>query len=699
MPLISRKIFADLTKRIINWRNFVQNQIHQIAIPEYALFSGFAIITGAVVGLFAVLFHYSIDLLTDFFFDYSLNHLLFIGSGIVIIIPVIGMLIQSIMTSLYPHTAKQRGVYNVIKAVAVRKGYISIKTTIFHFIAPAVCIGSGGTVGPEGPAAQIGGGVASALGGLFGLSSQRRRMFTAAGAGAAIAAVFNTPLGGVFFALEIILLNDFHTPTFSALILASVTASAISRIFLGNQPAFKFNTVAVGSYDQFYLFIILGIVAGLISLAYVKYSVSLESFLKKRILNKYPKWMVMSGVGLIVGLSGFYNSDVFGIGYKAIDQILANQLTWQVVLMLLGFKFILVPLILHSGGFGGLFAPTLFIGACLGYVFAVFMNGYFGLNLDPTVYVLVSMGAVLGGINSIPISAIMIIFEMTKDYSFILPLMLAVIISTTIVQLVLKGSVHEKHLEQEGFKINSGREVNILQSISVNEVMSPHITLFPEQTPLTELISKLIESPHATFFTVDKDGKLSGMITESELRPLISEYENLRGMIVASDIAKKDITSVYPSENLDDVLTKFERKNVEEFPVISESDNKTILGTISRQAIIKAYNRESLKYNLAEGMAKKLKFTDEHGITNVTKGFSIIEKKAPHHFIGKSLAQLKIRNKYGLEVLMIKKAVSPFADESKNEQIVQPDPNYVIQNEDLLVLFGSDEVIENAKNW
>ncbi|GBD89990.1 trkA-C domain protein [bacterium BMS3Abin04] len=170
-------------------------------------------------------------------------------------------------------------------------------------------------------------------------------------------------------------------------------------------------------------------------------------------------------------------------------------------------------------------------------------------------------------------------------------------------------------------------------------------------------------------------------------------------MIVASDIAKKDITFVYPSENLDDVLNKFERKNVEEFPVVSESDATTILGTISRQSIIKAYSHESLKYNLAEGMAKKLKFADEIGITNVTKGFSIIEKNAPHEFIGKSLAQLKIRNKYGLEVLMIKKAVSPFADESKNEQIIQPDPDYIIQNGDLLVLFGNDEEIKKVKSW
>lgn len=152
------------------------------------------------------------------------------------------------MIKAAPEISKRRGVLDIIKSVASREGIISFRTTLFHFFAPVISIGSGGTVGPEGPAAQIGGGVASKIATLLKVSDQRRRIFTTAGSGAAIAAIFNTPLGGVFFALEIILLNDYHTPTFSALILASVTASAIARIFLGNNSVFMFSAPDIGDY-------------------------------------------------------------------------------------------------------------------------------------------------------------------------------------------------------------------------------------------------------------------------------------------------------------------------------------------------------------------------------------------------------------------------------------------------------------------
>ena len=220
-------------------RRIFQNRLSNIAIPDYTLFSFYAVLTGALAGLAAVFFHHSIDFFNRLFFEQTTEGLFFLGTAAVIVLPALGMLIQSIMIYTSPIISKRRGVSEVIKSVALRGGYIPLRTTIFHFFAPVICIGSGGTVGPEGPAAQLGGGVASKMGNLLGLSDARRRMFTAAGSGAAIAAIFNTPLGGIFFALEVVLLNDFQSPTFSALILASVTASAISRIFLSGNSNIK----------------------------------------------------------------------------------------------------------------------------------------------------------------------------------------------------------------------------------------------------------------------------------------------------------------------------------------------------------------------------------------------------------------------------------------------------------------------------
>lgn len=695
--MISRIKKSKAQRYILRWIKTFQEKIDKFSMPQYTVFSVLAVITGAVVGLAAVIFHETIAFFEDLFFDPRAATWLYLGGAVVIFVPAIGMLIQSLMIKAAPKIAKKRGVSEVIKAVATRGGYIHFRTTIFHFFAPAICMGSGGTVGPEGPAAQIGAGVASKLGQLFDLSDTRRRMFTAAGAGAAIAAVFNTPLGGVFFALEIVLLNDFQSATFSALILASVTASAISRIFLGDSPAFQFEIPSVGHYEHYYLFALLGIAAGLISIAYINYSEAVHHLFKRKLLKKYKQWILMIAIGLLVGISGYFYSDIFGIGYTAINKLLADSLTWKVAAILLVMKFILVPLILHSGGFGGVFAPSLFMGAAFGFLYATALNYFWGMNVDITTYVLVSMGAVLGGINSIPISAILIIFEMTKDYSFILPLMLAVVISTMIVQLVLKGSIHVKHLEDEGFHIRSGREESILRSIIVKENMNPEIILIPEDTPLHKLIAQLLDSPHNTFYTVNSDGKLTGTITENELRPIITEYNSLREMIVASDIARQEVITVSENDDLEHVFKLFGNSNLDQFPVISDTDPDKILGTIWRQEVINAYNKASLKYNITDGLASELKAIKKTSISKVAEGYSIIEKKTPVSFIGHTLAELKLRNQYGLEVLMIKQRHTFLEDD--DEEIVIPDAKYRIQPEDILVLFGADEKIKSIDTW
>ncbi|PID62599.1 MAG: hypothetical protein CR986_01095 [Ignavibacteriae bacterium] len=669
-----------------------QKIISKIQIPEYALFSIYAVFTGAVVGFAAVIFHESIAIVEHISFNNIPQYLYFV-------IPAIGMLVLAIMTYFAPSTAKKKGVSEVIKAVTLRGGYIPFRTTLFHFVAPVICIGTGNTVGPEGPVAQLGGGLSSKIGSLLGLSDARRRIFTAAGAGAVISAVFNSPLGGIFFALEIVLLNDFQTPTFSALVLASVTASAISRVFLGDTPTFFFDKIIIGSYNQLYLYALLGLVAAFISLFFIRYSDFIEQLFKEKILKKVPGWLPMVIIGLMMGFAGVYFKGIFGIGYDAINSILAGNEIWTAVLILLLLKFILVPLILYSGGFGGLFAPSLFIGACTGFLYAFGINYFFGTQLDTTAYVLVGMGAVLAGVNSIPISAILIIFEMTKDYSFILPLMLAVILSTTIVQIFIKGSIHVKHLEREGYKISSGRETNILRSIFVDDVMRSDIFLISENTSIGKLINTVLEKPFATFYTINDKDELVGTITENELRPIITEYQHIRETLIASDIARPDVITVFKSDDLDYTLKLFGTSNVEQLPVVLRNSPRKAVGTVWRTDVINAYNHESFKYNLTDELAHDLMRIEKNKVSKVSDGYSIVEKKIPAKFIGKTLVQLRLRNQYGLEVLMIKQTKGLFSDSNDDTNIIMPDPNYVIKENDILVLFGSDEKIELTKHW
>ncbi len=681
-----------LSLKTIGSKLAFQKILSKLPIPEYALFSIYAILIGAIAGIAAVIFHETINLTTNTFFNIYTDSINFL-------LPAIGMLILSLMTYASPKVAKRKGVSEVIKAVALRGGYIPFRTTLFHFIAPVICIGSGNTLGPEGPIAQLGGGTSSKFGNILGLSDSRRRVFTAAGAGAAIAAVFNSPLGGIFFALEIILLNDFQTPTFSALVLASVTASAISRAFLGNYATFTFANVTISSYSDFYLYAILGLFAGFTSILFIRYSDYVDRLFNDKILIKFPRWLVMVLVGLIMGGFGYYFSGIYGIGYETINNILAGRHIWHLVLILFALKFLLVPLILYSGGFGGIFAPSLFMGACLGYLYAFGLNYFFGLQLDTVSYVLVGMGAVLGGVNTIPISAILIIFEMTKNYTFILPLMLAVIMSTTIVQVILKGSIHIKHLEREGYRISSGKETNILRSIFVEDVMRDDISLIPENTSISKLFGLLLESPHATFYTTNSMGRLVGTITENELRPIITEYENIRDTLIASDIARPEVVTVLRSDDLDHILKLFGSNNVDQFPVVSEKDPLKAIGTVWRHDVITAYNQASLKHNISDGFANEIKSIEKTHISKVADGFSIVECNVIPLFVGSTLTELKLRNKYGLEVLMIKQKKSPFDDGNSEPKLTMPNPNYVIKTDDILVLFGSDENIAKTKEW
>lgn len=679
-------------------KRFLHVKINKLTLPDYTTFTIFSVVIGIAAGLASVLFHNSIEFFNRVFFEQTTGGLFFLGGAAVIVIPAIGMFIQALMIMIAPDVAKRKGVSEVIKAVVRRGGFISFRTTIFHFIAPVVCIGSGGTVGPEGPAAQLGGGVASKLGSLFSFSEERIRIYTAAGAGAAIAAIFNTPLGGVFFALEVVLLNDFHTPTFSALILASVSASAVSRILLGNESVFIFQVTQSINYSNLYFYAILGFFTGLISILFIRYSNQVQNFFHNRIyIKNIPQWLVMVIVGLLVGVSGYFYKEIFGIGYTAINEILSNSITWQVVLILLLLKFILVPLIIYSGGFGGLFAPSLFMGACFGYLFAFTVNSIWGVDINPTTMILVGMGAMLAGVNTIPISAILIIFEMTQDYTYILPLMLAVIISTMFVQIALKGSVQVKHLEAEGFNVSESRETNLLKSITVQEVELEKIDLINEETALPQLMAKLIESPNSSFYTINKEGHLAGIITETELRPIITEYEMVKDVIVARDIANPNITLVKNNDDLDYVLNLFGQLNLDQFPVVNTFNPNEILGAVSRQKVISIYNRESLKANLASGLAKELKTFNRTEPSKIAPGYSIVEHYVPFNLVGKSLSELKLRNIYNLEVLMIKRSRNIY-NEKSDEEIITPDPDYKLKSTDILLLFGKDESIEKFRS-
>lgn len=667
-----------------------------LGVPEYTILTLFSIFLGIVAGFAGVGLHEIIEVISDLTIDGDSRHL---DWGLVIIlIPMMGMLIQSLMTTLAPREAGQRGVLEIIKAVGLRNGRIPFRTTLFHFFAPAICIGMGGTVGPEAPAAQSGAGAVAAVGRLMGLTESRQRVFTAAAAGAAIAAIFNTPLAGVFFAIEVVLLQDFRASALSAFLLASVSASAVSRILLGNEPAFIFKSLEIGSYRLFFFYLLLGMVAGLVSIAFIRFN----EWIKQRCQLLYrhlPKGVGMAAVGLLMGLAGYWHPEIFGIGYETMNRVLADSLPWHTVGTLLLLKFILVTLILGAGGFGGVFAPSLFMGACLGFVFATGLNYLFGIHLDPTTYTLVGMGAVLSGINSVPLTAIMILFEMTNDYHFILPLMVGVVGSTLVVQMTLKGSIYARELQRQGYHYSVGKDTRILESISVASVMRKEILTVPESTTLAELIQYCLDHPHDTIYTTNRSGKLNGVILSTNLHQLITEYQNLKAMIVAKDLAESNIVTLKDKDNLDYAMRAFAKYRSEEIPVVSSKAPAEVLGCIHYQDILNAYNQAKVKLNLMDGLAGDLQTLNPNEVQDVLPGFSIMETNIPKKFVNKTIKDLRLRNRFEVDVLMIEKDNGPFAESEQTVQRIFPHVHYRFSHGDKIIIFGNKEKIAAFKEY
>jgi CIC family chloride channel protein len=689
MPRKKKKHASHLLKRahlrFLRW-------IERLNPPTYLFLVTFAVITGLAAGFGSVLFHRLIELMEELFFQRGPVLMHASGRYYVVIVPAVGMLVLAWMTHMWPERAKQRGVIEVIRAVATRGGYIPFRTTLFHFFAPALCIGSGGTLGPEGPAAQIGSGISSMVGRFLGLPESRRRIFTAAGAGAAISAVFNTPIGGIFFALEVVLLNDFQAATFSVLILASVSASMVSRIYLGSEPRFLFSEFSIGPYRWIFLYAVLGIVAGLLSILFIRYAETLHRWVAKkgRHISLYAR---AAGVGLALGIVGFFLPQLFGVGYGAVNEVLQGDFPVFVALALLVAKLVFVPLILENGGFGGVFAPAIFMGAFLGYLFYQLLGEGLGMQFHATPFILVGMGAVLAGINMIPLTAILMLFEMTNDYSFILPLMLGVVASTTVVQMVLRESFLVSELRQEGLRIASGRERNLLQSIQVREVMRPEILTVPESAPISDVLKLAIDSDHTVLFTTGRGGKLTGYIKIDDLRPLLLDSEHLRPMLVAKDIAIPGVATLRETDDLDTAMKLFGRYGIDEVPVKSATDRGHIVGTLWQQDVIKAYNKETLRANLADGLSKHLATLDKTTQLDILPGYVLTEIPAPRSFIGKTLRQLQVRNRYGAEVLLIKRPADELSEDGRTTTLL-PSADYRIRSGDSLVLFGPHEQLK-----
>ena len=503
-----------------------------------------------------------------------------ISGWAVALIPMFGGLVVGLVTYKFIASEKIHGTASIIQSVALSSGRIRYQKTPVKTAAAILSIGTGASVGPEDPSVQIGASIGSMFGQIFHMSDEKIRTLVAAGAASAIAAAFNAPIAGVFFALEIVL-GEIGGNSLGMILVAAVTSSVFTQAVSGGSPAFQVPAYAFNSAWELPLYLLLGLLAGPVSALYVRLVYKMQDY--------FTAWKI-SGIikttaaGLVIGLVGLSLPQVFGVGYETIGEVLnKNDIAIGLLFALLLAKVILTPLSLGGGFFGGVFAPSLFIGSMLGGAFGLVAATLFPtLNLNPAAFALVGMAAVLAGAVHAPLTAVILLFEMTNDYRIILPLMFAVAVSLLVSQKMQKDSVYAMGLARHGIRIDRGRDLEVMGAITVGEAMCSDIDTIQENMTIPEAAEKLARTKHHGLPVINQDGMLIGIIT-------VQDIENGEGEIVG-DVCTREVELAFPDETLNIALRRMSRRDVGRLPVVARENPRKLLGILRRQDIIHAYD-------------------------------------------------------------------------------------------------------------
>ncbi len=579
------------------WRNRLSRWLNRRAMPESGVILFTALAVGIGAGLGAVIFRQLIDGVQWLAYDGLGGLLKGIAPFHLLIIPAVGGLIFGPMIYRWAREAKGHGVPEVMEAVALHGGRIRPQVAIIKALASSICIGTGGSVGREGPIAQIGSALGSTLGQAFKLSDDRVRNLVACGAAGGIAATFNAPIAGSLFALEVIL-GQFHSVYFGAVVISAVTADVIAHFFEGDARAFVVPEYALVSPWELVFYTLLGVLAAVIAVAF-----SRLLYLSEDVWDgiRFPEYLKPMVGGLLLGVLGLltFKIDgfprVFGVGYDSISQALFDELTIQMAIILLVLKLLATIITLGSGGSGGVFAPSLFMGAMLGEAFGHVVHQAFPtISAPPGAYALVGMAAFFSSAAHAPVTGIIILFEMTRDYRIILPLMLSTVISTLLSRMISRDSIYTLKLSRRGIHLRAGTDIDVMQGVTVGEAMTTDVDTVPLSMSLEELGEAFACTHHHGFPVIDDSDELVGVVSIQDLEMIRSEGP-ITGKTVADIATTQDLLVAYPDEPMWKALRRLGTRDVGRLPVIERDGSRRLIGLIRRSDIVRAYRQAIAK--------------------------------------------------------------------------------------------------------
>lgn len=559
----------------------LRDQIKKRILTESTISNSLAVLIGVLTGLAIVLYDRLLIQSNNLFFGTISGS----SNYYVIFIPAIGGLLVGILAHLFVK-ARRCDVEEVIEASTLHAGRLRTKNAFLEVLASVITIGSGGSAGKEAPGILAGAGIGSLVAQIFNISGNRLRIMLGCGASAGIAAAFNAPLAGVVFVVEVIF-GELETKTFIPIVISAVFSTIVANLVFGVRHIQVSYYGLVSPLYESALYLILGLLAGIVSALLIRSMFLFHDGFKN--IPVHPMLKPAIG-GLGVGLIGFFYPQIFGVGYDIITDVLANKFALDILIILLFLKIITFSLTIGSGGAGGSIVPALFSGAMLGGAFGTLVHAAFpAITAQPGAYALVGMGAVLAGTARAPLTAMLILFELTMDYNLMLPLMLACVVSNVTSSSLHSESLFTEGLRRRGFTIRKGHEVDVMESMLVRDAMKQHVQTVSDNKNVGTLISLMQSSRHAGFPVLDPKGKLCGIVTLEDVREKV-KYGELDKII--RDIASHDLIVAYPDESLNTVLERLAMQNIGRLPVVSRFDDTELLGMITRSDVVNSYNKK-----------------------------------------------------------------------------------------------------------
>ncbi len=554
-------------------------------IDETQRFLLLSILIGVFAGLLIVCFHITMDFISWLSFEPVA------GTGIIrtLLSPVIGALIAVFLIHIVFPAAKGSGVNDTKAAVYISDGVVPFNAIAGKFLSCSISIGMGNSLGPEDPSLHMGAGIASFLGRIFRFPRETMRLIAPVGAAAGLAAAFNTPIAAVIFVIEEIVAG-WSAGVLGSIVLAAVSATVVVRWFLGNHPLFQVPEFQLASFSELLVYALVGVAGGLFSVLFVK----LVGRLRRRLahLPSHTVFVKAAASGLVVGLAGIWLPQVMGAGYGNIDGALHGQYSWQMLLILSIVKMAATLICFSAGTPGGMFAPTLFIGAMLGGGIGGLAQTYWPFSTSAvSAYVLVGMGTFFAGVFRAPMTSIFMVFEVSASYVIILPVMVANTISYLISRRMQKAPFFTMIARDEGLDLPSLEERREGHTLQVENAMSPPLPAMPDNTLLAKALHSA--SPNGCVL-ITRPGDTFSCVTRKDLESAIEAGAGDRALREA--FLLEPLPTLHPDLSLEAALRLFDSHAV--LPVVSRSHPRRLLGTLTLGDVCRAYGIEKIPQQL-----------------------------------------------------------------------------------------------------